>query len=433
MKRKLIFLQLNEVSFRLVKKYIDSGASLPGFSVLLDNGIKTTSSEASYELLEPWIQWYSIHTGLTYEQHQVFRLGDASLVKHETIYEALASRDISVAALSPMNCEIPEGIAEFFVPDPWTKAKPDASWTSRFLTSVLQQSVNDNASQRLTALTLVRLCCVLAYSLKTFELISLIKEALRSGSDRVKRALWLDRALFLIFKSMLRRSTPDFSTLFLNGCAHVQHHYLHSSAAVASDRKVQMPRWYQAPNRDPVFESYASYDRMLQEAFQMKGCDILVATGLSQTIYPRPIFYYRLKNHDKFFKDVGIEYASISPRMTRDFLITFHSVDEQTKSVELLRSLEVDGERLFGELDVRSLDVFGVLTYANEISEKTRLNINGQSLRLDEYFVFVALKNGCHQSEGYVAASDKRLTASLTDGQHVAKLRPHIESLFESE
>ena len=72
MKKKLVLIQLNELNFDLIKKYFLS----KNLDILkkISKNIINTNSETKYELLEPWIQWYSIYTGLRAEKHKVFRL-----------------------------------------------------------------------------------------------------------------------------------------------------------------------------------------------------------------------------------------------------------------------------------------------------------------------------------------------------------------------
>ena len=64
----MILVELNEINFDVVKKYISAGSSFRASS-LLDTGFITTTSEQKYEELEPWIQWPSVHTGRAYSDH----------------------------------------------------------------------------------------------------------------------------------------------------------------------------------------------------------------------------------------------------------------------------------------------------------------------------------------------------------------------------
>ena len=80
MEYKTILLGLNELNFDYIKFYINQGV-LPNFKKIFE--IQTpveTVSEKDYKLLEPWVQWVTIHSGKTFDEHQVFRLGD--IVNH---------------------------------------------------------------------------------------------------------------------------------------------------------------------------------------------------------------------------------------------------------------------------------------------------------------------------------------------------------------
>jgi len=56
--------------------YIENG-KLPNWKKFIDkHGLFVTTSEKKYEELEPWIQWPTVRTGLTYQEHEIFRLGD---------------------------------------------------------------------------------------------------------------------------------------------------------------------------------------------------------------------------------------------------------------------------------------------------------------------------------------------------------------------
>ena len=62
--KRLIFLQLNELNFNLIEKYCKK-YDLKNFSKLLLCKRARTTSENTYEKLEPWIQWTSVYTGLS--------------------------------------------------------------------------------------------------------------------------------------------------------------------------------------------------------------------------------------------------------------------------------------------------------------------------------------------------------------------------------
>ena len=88
-KPKLILLELNEITFPWLESYIRAGY-LPEFAKLFGTySVCTTSSEEDYDHWEPWIQWVSIHTGKTFAEHGIFRLGDIQNLKSEQIWDFL--------------------------------------------------------------------------------------------------------------------------------------------------------------------------------------------------------------------------------------------------------------------------------------------------------------------------------------------------------
>ena len=76
MSNKTILLGLNELNFEYIKYYINQGF-LPNFKKIfkIQPPIETVS-ENDYKLLEPWVQWVTIHSGKSYKEHKSFRLGD---------------------------------------------------------------------------------------------------------------------------------------------------------------------------------------------------------------------------------------------------------------------------------------------------------------------------------------------------------------------
>ena len=100
---QILLIELNEVNFEFLQAYIDQGA-LPAFSALFCRvGYAETTSEQRYEELEPWIQWVTAHTGQSFAEHGIFRLGDVIDTDVPQIWEQLAAKGLTVGAISPMN------------------------------------------------------------------------------------------------------------------------------------------------------------------------------------------------------------------------------------------------------------------------------------------------------------------------------------------
>jgi hypothetical protein len=66
--KPLVLLALNEINFDIARQYVDK-LDLQGFRAVFNGELHSTSSEAEYEKLEPWIQWVSAQTGKTASEH----------------------------------------------------------------------------------------------------------------------------------------------------------------------------------------------------------------------------------------------------------------------------------------------------------------------------------------------------------------------------
>ena len=190
---KLILLELNEINFDYVKQYIESGEKLENFKKLLSGKSIFTSAEKEYCNLEPWIQWVSVHTGKTFEEHTIFRLGDIINASEKQIFEKVEDAGFKVGAISPMNTKNNLKDPSYFVPDPWTKTKCDKSILSRMLTFAISQAVNDNAQSKVTLKTLIFLSISLILSIKLTHLLELIIFAFTSISRPWRKALFWAR------------------------------------------------------------------------------------------------------------------------------------------------------------------------------------------------------------------------------------------------
>src|SRR5262245_30789850 len=94
-KKQLVLLELNEINFDLAQRYVNKLA-LSNLRRLLDCRWIRTSSEDRYDLLEPWIQWVSAHSGLTALEHGIVRLGDIVQSKVPQIFEQLEAAGLKI-------------------------------------------------------------------------------------------------------------------------------------------------------------------------------------------------------------------------------------------------------------------------------------------------------------------------------------------------
>tara|TARA_B100000963_G_scaffold281079_1_gene249538 strand:+ start:6201 stop:7496 length:1296 start_codon:yes stop_codon:yes gene_type:complete len=425
---KVILLELNEINFDFVEKYLKSGEDLPAFSNVLNKKIYKTSSENEYEHLEPWIQWVSAHTGKKFNEHKIFRLGDIVNSNELQIYEKLEQHGFSVGAISPMNTKNNLKNPAYFIPDPWTKTKSDNSFLSKIISSSVSDIVNENANSKISIKSFFGLIISFLILVRPKKFLNFLFYAFSALRKPWRKALFLDKLLHEFHLSLFKSKSPNFSSLFLNAGAHIQHHYFFNSSQVETEFK--NPTWYVGNREDPVLEMLKVYDEIIGELLG-QDVSLIIATGLSQIPYKKKKFYYRLKNHGKFLETLGINYLEVQPRMSRDFLVKFKSEDLALDAFEMLNSLEDDnGIKFFDSIDNRGKELFILLTYPEEITEKTFFLNSNFRISAKENVSFVAIKNGEHNERGFLFLSDDIKINYDKDGKHVAHIFNLILNLF---
>ena len=297
-------------------------------------------------------------------------------------------------------------------------------------TKAIVQAVNDNSQSKLTLKTFFNLGLAFVALVKPSRYISLVKYALSALKKPWRKALFLDMLLYEIHKTLFTRKNPNFSTLFLNAGAHIQHHYLFNSPYVDSP-ELKNPAWYIGKDNDPFFEMLKVYDQMLIDLFKMSNTEIIIATGLSQKPFEYLKFYYRIKDHSSFLEKVGVEFNDVAPRMTRDFMVSFDSEEQALKAEKQLSKILVNNEiKLFEEIDNTAIDIYVVLTYPSEITDKTIVSYSGKELQLSDLVTFVAIKNGEHQSKGFAYFSEGILEFAPSHKSHVSKIHSTVLNYF---
>lgn len=429
MKKPLIFLALNEINFDLVGRYA-MDLQLGNLQKVLSDGLIETASEDSYEMLEPWIHWVSVHTGMAATDHGVFRLGDiVNAGGLKQIFEVVEERGFKVGAVSPMNAENKLRNPDYFVADAWTQTSSGPGTFFQALAAAIAQAVGDNATGKISPSSLFIVLMSLIRYANPSNYLRYIQFALSSRKAPWRKALFLDLFLSDLHLKLMKKCKTDFSWLFLNAGAHIQHHYYFNAAA--ADGQIENPRWYVKPDVDPVAEMLKVYDHILAAHFA-RHAEIIVATGLTQKPYDRVKYYYRLKDHAHFLASAGIEFEVVEPRMTRDFLVRFHSQEAARIAEVALKKIEVLGAKkpLFGEVDNRGASLFVTLNYPDAINDDDEIALPAGKFKIKPMVAFVAIKNGMHDGKGYAYFSPGVAGLAPQDNQHVKGLYNVIDEYF---
>lgn len=430
--KRLILVGLNELNFEIISKY---AKKYPGkykyLEKLLELNLEELETEDEYKNLEPWIQWYSIHTGKKYDEHKVFRLGDAQHAEHEQIYEALEKKGFKVGAVSPMNAKNNLNNPLYFIPDPWTETSSDGTFFSTIYHKAISQSVNDNSKGNLSLQTIfsILLCFVLFSNKKRF--LHYLGLAVGSITKRWKKALFLDLLTNDMHVDLVKRKKPNFSEVFLNSGAHIQHHYLRNSEFLKGKEEYKNPDWYVNQDVDPFTDILDSFNLIAKDYLAMQEYEVIFCTGLTQKPI-KPSFYYRLTDHKNFLEKLGLTNFKVIPRMTRDFVVYPDNPTDLDFMVNRFEKvIDSRGKRMFADIDKRTDSIFVTLTYDNEIKQDTSFYIDETKIFPFNDIVFVAIKNGQHDPRCFVMKTDKIDNMFEVKNKNITYINEVINAYFQ--
>jgi hypothetical protein len=428
--KKLILVELNEINFELVKLYLKD-SNLKNFSFILNEKTRTTISESDYSKLEPWIQWVSVHTGMNAKEHNISRLGETKNFNHEQIFEKIEDKNFNVGVLFAMNAINKTNNSAYFIPDPWTETKPNNSFWCKNIHKAVKQIVNDNSSKKIEikSFLIILLACMRFIRLSKYQFF--LKLFLNSFKKKWYKVLVLDFLISEIHINFIKNKKTNFSTVFYNAGAHIQHHYLQNIKKINS--KLKNPSWYVSYDEDPFKDMLIMYDEILKSYINLinNGYNVIFATGLSQEPYDRIKFYYRLSDHKSFLKKLNIKFDYVQTLMTRDFFVFFdNNVDRDYAEKKLKEVITMDEDRIFGEIEAKDKCLFVTLTYPNEIKKDFEVTYNKQRINFYNEVNFVAIKNGMHSSKGYISYHGEIEKFQPKNNSHVKEIFNSINNFF---
>jgi len=398
--KKKIIIQFNEANFDLIENYCKK-YELPYLSKIINYPSKlVTSSEDDYSKLEPWIQWYSFYSGLSYKEHKTFHLGDCLKSNHDNFLENISKHN-NVGIFGSMNLR-PNQRYKIFIPDPWTESSSDKSISSYYVNLAIKVLVNSNSRLKLSYKSILGLIILIGFP-KNLKKLNIVIKIFFSyiKKSRSQLASYFDYLYFSYALKRIKKNNINFAVVFLNGLAHVQHHYYLSSENVKGNN----PLWYDN-GEDQILKSLKIYNDLFKELEVLNNTEIWVVTGLTQEPQEKPIIYWRFKNHMNILKEFLNIKLKVFTRMTRDFEIEYYKKEETIILKNFLENaylIDVNDIRYkaFTNIDFSKKNrVFVTFAYDGE-DENATIFWNNLKTNLKGKLDFVAIKNGKHNGSGW--------------------------------
>ena len=416
MSRKLLLLEFNELCPHLLEKWMGEG-KLPNFQRFYsDSQAYITEADAEPPALEPWIQWYSVHTGLSYDQHHVFRLTDGSDAGHPDMWQIVREAGLKTGNFSSMNAKGYAAERSFYLPDPWCTTErsypEELEAFRRFVSQRVQEYTNPTKAAAATS-TASFIAFLATHGIRPRTVTDICKQLFadtflnRTTSWRRVVVLdWIQRDVFLHY---YRKYKPDLATFFLNSTAHLQHAYWRFMEPEQFEVKPDLAqvRIY----RDAIFFGYRNMDRLLGDFFELEkdGVTLVLLSTLSQRPFTKyealgGQHFYRPRDVDNLLSRIGVRHTSVKPVMAHQYVLQFDTVEEQERAYELLTDVTSDGDQVF--LVDRNVDLtlFIGSQFRTLVSSDQRIRLsrttNDSEPILDVFYMIDAIKSGCHHPDG---------------------------------
>jgi len=409
----LILLELNELTPTLMFRFMSEGR-LPNFQRFFDESqVFTTDAQEQGVQLNPWIQWVTVHSGQSYAEHGIFRLGDGGRLASPCIGDVVSQAQRRVLLCGSMNVRYRGPLSGVAIPDAWaTDVEPYPAELAPYFRFV-QQNVLEHTNERVPLgwrdyAAFLRFMATHGLSPSTVLAIArqLLRE--RSGHDGWQRVTLLDRLQWDVFRWYYRRLRPDFSTFFLNSVAHLQH--THWRNLEPERFKLQPSPEEQAEYRDAVLFGYQENDRLLGRFFELAGDDatLVFCTALSQ----QACLVYEDMGAKRFHRPYKFEdlvaFAGItapftcSPVMSEEFHLYFEDEAAAADAEQRLRGLRVGDEAAL-YVDRTGTEIYSGCQIFHELPpDATLLDTVGDRRTpfFDVFYQSDSLKSGIHHPDG---------------------------------
>jgi hypothetical protein len=444
----VIVLEFNELSPALMDTFIEQG-HLPNFARLrASSQVFTTDAEEVAPTLDPWIQWVTAHSGLSFDEHGIHHLGDGHKLAVKSAWDLVSDAGKTVWVCGSMNIKYEQPIRGLVVPDPWTVGTSPSSAELEPYYLFVQRNVQEYTNVKVPLAKgdyarFLKFMATHGLSLHTIRSIvgQLLGEKL-SGKGKWKRATILDKLQRDVFLYYFRTLRPAFSTFFLNSTAHFQHaHWRNMDPAPF---KIKPTDADQAEYQHAVRYGYEEMDHIVGDMMRAapENAVIVLATALSQQ--PCLLYediggktFYRPRTFDKLLEFVGIRACrGVEPVMSEQFHLRFDTDAAAEAAAQQLAALRVDGREAL-LVERRETNVFAGCKIFTQLDHEVMLEggPNGASIGFFRLFYQVeSLKSGMHHPDGILWMRMPGMAPRVhPDKVSLRALAPTLVSLFGIE
>jgi hypothetical protein len=409
----LILLEFNELSPTLMTEFVEAG-KLPNFQRLYREAYTyVTDAEEVAPNLEPWIQWVTVHTGLSRKEHRVFDLGDGHKLTEPRLWDLASASGRRVLVCGSMNIGYRQPLNGVVLPDPWSVGVSPHPAELRSYYEFVRRHVQEYTRRDvpLSASDYARfLAFMVTHGLSAATVLAIARQlvAERSRDSRWKRAAILDRLQWDVFRWYYANDRPHLATFFLNSTAHLQHVYWRNMDPAPFAIKPSAHE--QTEYAGAVLYGYQQMDRLVGECLLLADSrtTIVLCSALGQQpclVYESTggKIFYKPRDPDRLFAFSGVTRPyRYAPLMSEEFHLYVETERDARDAVARLSGLRVNG-RPAVRARFSGAEVFGGCSLFEQVDPGARLEVPGTSRTTGFFDVFYGVdtkKSGMHHPHG---------------------------------
>jgi hypothetical protein len=425
----MIVLELNELCPPLLDRFIAAG-DLPNLARLrTESMVCVTDAGEPQGRLNPWIQWVTAHTGVGFDEHGVFKLGEGANLTIPTIADAVGDAGGSVWLCGPMNVVPTKPVHGRWLPDPWNPddslVPADMAPFAGFVRANVQE--HSNAAHRLSPRAYISFLTFMARHGLSFATVRATAAQLvgeRVGRRaRWRRAALLDRFQWDVFRHVLRGERPTLATYFSNTVAHNQHLFWRYMDPEPFELKPTDAE--RATYGDAIRSAYREADRLVGDALVLAGAEttLVLCTALSQQPYLLKEAeggkrFYRPHDIADFVRQLGVVGVDrVAPVMSEQFHLFFRDEPAASVAEVALRDATVGDDPAFTVRRVGT-DLLTGFSPGHDLPADAVIDVPATGARVPVHAALYrseTAKSGYHHPEGALWIRSRGLPATVVD------------------
>lgn len=349
---KILFFECNEITPSFIELFLGEG-KMPILEKFLANSTMiSTKADALSFVLDAWVEWYSIHTGMRYDEHHVSQQTQGVALSNPDIWHVLSERKLKTINFGSLNVKPLYRDGQIYLPDSFNHSLSypnDLEIFSRYLAKEFRSDIE------FSSFDYIKLFFFLfSYNLSgdTIKFIyNYIRDNLfQDSAIEYQKNFLHDLLKFDIFAYHLIKNRPHYASFFTNTISEVQRKYW----------REYEPEKFEFADHNPIKQkaietTYIHIDNLIGELWSLarrNNMKLVIAGGLSQKLETSKLMdrhYYRPKHIGLLLKKLAIDYKECEAHAPHRFILSFDTIERREHALDSLKSCFIleEGKRKY--------------------------------------------------------------------------------------